>query len=401
MKSKRAIGISQPALRKRGCIATSLAIALMIGSIRVVTAQGNPDIVWQGQHNGYVRYTTFSPDGQQLATGSDDRTNKLWQVSDGALQRTITQCSGVGCRGSAFGFYSPNGQQLATTGIKFWNVADGTLARTLGIGGTIALAPDWQYIASSITVSNYPSQTRSITLFRNDGTQVWQNPNSGGGATVFLPGGQSLATIGFQGIDILRVSDGTLIRNIVGPRGLNLVVSPDGQFLATNGGAGGSFQWDDTIKIYRVSDGALVRTLTGTGVVTSIVFTPDSQTLIASSWDSNYDPVNGYIPATGSLRFWRLADGALFKTYDQNTGTSANALSVSPDGQFFSYSHDSTVFVARIPSSSCASSISPGSASYPTSGGSGVVNVSAPAGCHLTGVCRVSWSPVTGAGSTT
>src|SRR5256714_3930691 len=401
MKVKRVIGISQPALKQRCRIATTLAIALMIGSIRVVTAQGNPDIVWQGQHNGYVRYTTFSPDGQQLATGSDDRTNKLWQVSDGALQRTITQCSGVGCRGSTFGFYSPNGQQLATAGIKFWNVADGTLARTLGIGGTIALAPDWQYIASSITVSNYPSQTRSITLFRNDGTQVWQNPKSGGGATVFLPDGQSLATIGFQGIDILRVSDGTLIRNIVGPRGLNLVVSPDGQFLATNGGAGGSFQWDDTIKIYRVSDGALVRTLTGTGVVTSIVFTPDSQTLIASSWDSNYDPVNGYIPATGSIRFWRLADGALFKTYDQNTGTSANALSVSPDGQFFSYSHDSTVFVARIPSSSCASSMSPGCASSPSRGGSVVVNVCAAPGCHWTAVSRVSWITINGPSSGT
>src|SRR2546423_13979750 len=114
MKSKRAIGIFQPALRKRGYIVTSLAIALMIGSIRFVAAQGNPDIVWQGQHNGYVRYTTFSPDGQQLATGSDDRTNKLWQVSDGALQRTITQCSGVGCRGSSFVFYSSDGQQFAT-----------------------------------------------------------------------------------------------------------------------------------------------------------------------------------------------------------------------------------------------------------------------------------------------
>src|SRR4051794_32032049 len=386
MKSKRVFGITQPAL-KRGCIATSLAIALVIGSIRVVTAQGNPDIVWQGQHAGYVRYTTFSPDGQQLASGGDDKKNILWQASNGTPIRTITQCSGLRCGSPLFGFYSPGGQQLATSGIKFWNVADGTLARTLAIGGINAFSPDWQFIASSVSSGGaYGTQTRSITLFRSDGSQVWQNSGAGGGATVFSPDGQSLATIGFQGIDILRVSDGSLIRNIVGPRGANLVVSPDGQFLATNGGAGGSFQWDDTIKIYRVSDGALVRTLTGTGVVTSIVFTPDDQTLIASSCDSNYDPVNGYIPATGSIRFWRLSDGALFKTYDQNTGTSANALSVSSDGQLFSYSHDSTIFVARIPSSSCASSISPGAANYPSAGGSGVVNITAPEGCHWNAV---------------
>src|SRR5205085_1955449 len=244
--------------------AAVLAMAILIAAVRSSLAQGSPDIVWQGKHAGYVRYTTFSPDGQQLATGSDDRTNKLWQSSDGTLLRTITQCSGVGCRGSGFGFYSPDGQQLATSGIKFWNVADGTLARTLSIGGITALSPDWRFIASSISSGGaYGTQTRSITLFRSDGTQVWQNSSAGGGATVFLPDGQSLATIGFQGIDILRVSDGSLIRNIVGPRGASLVVSPDGQFLATNGGAGGNFQWDDTIKIYRVADGALVRTLTG------------------------------------------------------------------------------------------------------------------------------------------
>ena len=401
MKSKRANGISRQALTQRGHIATSLAIALLIGSIRFVAAQGSPDIVWQGQHSGYVRYTAFSPDGQQLASGGDDKKNNLWQASNGVLIRTITQCSGLHCGGPLFGFYSPDGQQLATSGIKFWNVADGTLARTLGIGGIIALSHDWQYIASSVSSGAYGPQTRSVTLFRSDGTQLWQNTSAGGGATVFLPDGQSLASIGFQGIDILRVSDGSLIRNILGPRGANLVISPDGQFLATNGGAGGSFQWDDTIKIYRVSDGALVRTLTGTGVVTSIAFTPDGQTLIASSYDNNYDPVNGWIPSTGSIRFWRLSDGANFKTYDQNTGTSANALSVSPDGQLFSYSHDSTVFVARIPSSSCASSISPGSASYPTSGGSGVINITAPAGCHWTAVSRVSWITINGPSSGT
>ena len=402
MRTECALGIPQPAPEKRRMAAATLAVALVAASARWVGAQGTPDIVWQNTHAGFVRYTTFSPDGQQLATGADDKKNNLWRASDGNLIRTIPQCSGLHCGGSLFGFYSPDGQQLATSGVKFWNVADGTLARTLSLGGTIAFSPDWRYIASSINSGGaYGTQTRSITLVRSDGSQVWKNPNAGGGATVFSPDGQSIATIGFQGIDILRATDGTLIRNIVGPRGGALAMSPDGQFLATNGGAGGSFQWDETIKIYRVSDGALVRTLNGTGVVTSIVFTPNSQTLIASSYDNNYDPVNGWIPATGSIRFWRLSDGALFKTYDQNTGTSANALSVSPDGQLFSYSHDSTVFVARVPSSSCASSISPGSANYPTAGGTGVVNVTAPAGCHWNAVSRVNWITINGPSSGT
>src|SRR3954464_12671546 len=122
-----------PPVRKQSwmnCSRVAAAFVLLL-SARSILAQGTPDIVWQGQHAGYVRYTTFSPDGQQLASGGDDRKNILWQASDGTLTRSITQCSGVGCRGSTFGFYSPDGQQLATAGIKFWRVADGTLARTL------------------------------------------------------------------------------------------------------------------------------------------------------------------------------------------------------------------------------------------------------------------------------
>jgi uncharacterized delta-60 repeat protein len=393
----KAISPIRSRLRRRcSFLAVNLG-AIVLAGIRSVVAQGSPDLVWQGQHAGYVRYTTFSPDGQQLASGGDDRKNILWRASDGTQQRSITQCSGVGCRGSTFGFYSPDGQQLATAGIKYWRVADGTLARTLSIGGMVAFSPDWQFIASSIATSSYPSQTRSIALFRSDGSQVWKNSSAGGGATVFSPDGHLIASIGFAGIDLIRPADGSVVRTIVGPRGANMVFSHDGQFLATNGGGGGLFQWDDTIKIYRVSDGTLVRTLSGTGVVTSIIFTPDDQMLINSSWDSNQDAVNGYLPSTGSIRFWRVSDGALLKTYDQNTGTSANALSVSPDGKLFGYSHDSTVVVARVPSLSCSFSISPAGANLPTNGGSGSINISAPSGCSWSAVSRVSWIALTGA----
>src|SRR5262249_17345283 len=150
-----------------------------------------------------------------------------------------------------------------------------------------------------------------------------------------------------------RVSDGSLVGNIVGPRGSALSFSRDGQFLATNGGAGGAYRYDETIKLFRISDGTLTRTFSSTGTVSSIVFTPDGELMIASSWDSNEDPAFGFIPSTGTIRFWRVSDGGLVKTYDQNTGTSANALAVSPDGQQFGYSHDSTVVMARVPTNFC------------------------------------------------
>jgi len=174
---------------KRSCksLTIKLSIALLVVFVRSVSAQGSPDMVWQGAHTGYISYTAFSPDGQQLASGGDDKKNRLWRTSDGMVLQTITHCSGLGCHAPTFGLYSPDSQQLATSGIKFWNTTDGTLIRTLGIGGTLAFAPDWQYIASSVTTSSYPSQTRKITVVRPDGSQVWTNPAAGGGATAFSP----------------------------------------------------------------------------------------------------------------------------------------------------------------------------------------------------------------------
>lgn len=149
-------------------LAVKLSMVLLVVSVRFVSAQGSPDIVWQGAHTGYVRYTAFSPDGQQLASGGDDKNNKLWSAANGNLIRTIVQCSGLHCTGPTLGLYSPDSQQLATSGIKFWNVSDGTLIRILTAGGTVAFSPDWQFIVSSVTTSSYPSQSRSITLFRSE-----------------------------------------------------------------------------------------------------------------------------------------------------------------------------------------------------------------------------------------
>src|SRR5947209_14484513 len=145
--------------------AISVLLLLLVCAVAAY-AQGSPDVVWQGQHTGFLRYTVFSPDGQLLISGGDDRTNKVWQAADGTPLRTITQCGGVGCSGPTFGFISPDGQTLLTSGLRFWRISDGTLLRRLGIGGNVAISPDWQFIVSSSFSSSYPGNaTRTTTLF--------------------------------------------------------------------------------------------------------------------------------------------------------------------------------------------------------------------------------------------
>ena len=62
------------------------------------------------EHKGWVYSVSFSPDGQTLASGSDDGTVRLWDVNTGTLLYTLTEH-----RGSVYSVsFSPDGQTLAS-----------------------------------------------------------------------------------------------------------------------------------------------------------------------------------------------------------------------------------------------------------------------------------------------
>ena len=98
-----------------------LAIAILAGAVRLSLAQGTPDIVWQGVHNGYVRYTTFSPDGQQLAFSKNGKLFRA-SVAGGALTEIAEGAVSAGLYWGADNYlYFSSG--LGSAGI--WRVAVG------------------------------------------------------------------------------------------------------------------------------------------------------------------------------------------------------------------------------------------------------------------------------------
>ena len=117
-------------------------------------------------HTHRVYSVAFSPDGKTLASGSDDNTIRLWRVDTGEAERILTGHAGEfegvdngpssveGVKSVAF---SPDGKTLASGGgdnvIHLWDVETGKNKMTL-MGHThwvfsLAFSPDGKTLASS------------------------------------------------------------------------------------------------------------------------------------------------------------------------------------------------------------------------------------------------------------
>jgi dipeptidyl aminopeptidase/acylaminoacyl peptidase len=108
----------------------------------------------------------------------------------------------------------------------------------------------------------------------------------------------------------------------------SVAFSPDGAWLASG-------SWDGSVKLWRMSDGALVRTLSNLSAVSSIAFSPDGRLLVSGG-------------GNGIIRIWRVSDGARVRTLRGHTDWVTSA-AFSPDGAWLaSGSWDRTIRLWRV-----------------------------------------------------
>ena len=271
----------------RFCICCVFASALLTFAPGTAVSQGRPDIIWaKGGHSESVNSVAYSPDGQLLASGSSDRTIKVWR-QDGTFIKSLAIP------------YDSNNQ---LTDVR-----------------SVAISPDGSLIAAGVEQYNASTQTEfgAVQIWRiSDGVLVRNFTGYGAAvnAVAFSPDGQYLASgSSDRSVKVWRMANGTLVSNRFDhTQRVNAVAfSPDGQWLVSGSD-------DQTAKLYRTSDWGLERTLTGhSNQVFSVAFSPDSMSLATGSWDQ-------------TVRLWNVSDWTL--AFSLPHGSGVGAVAFSPNG---------------------------------------------------------------------
>lgn len=225
--------------------------------VRSIKAAKNFVEIWIGGelehtlygHEGEIRAIALSPDGKTLATGGDDRSIKVWDITSGKLIWNI----------------SP---------LLMWGTHKESIIR-------LAFTPDGKMLISS-------DGSRTIKLWNWQSRSEPRTLNLSGYSIAISPDGQMLAAGSYKGTIAILTLDGKIIQTLeTHPHALHYLFrcsafSPDGKTLVIGDG------YQKSINFWSVKTGKLIHSLTGDDILPNcLAFSWDGQCLIGGNQDKS------------------------------------------------------------------------------------------------------------------
>jgi WD40 repeat protein len=320
-------------------------------------------------HKNQIFSIAFSPDGQTLATGSEDQTLRLWDVATG---KERTRLEGHADRFDWVAF-SPDGRRLASASqdrtVKLWDIADRKTICTFrghrhGVS-CVAFSPEGRRLASASrdgTVKLWDADSRSQeyrslpghtypvgrTALSPDGrwltsanrdrmVQVWdvvsgqEKPNLRGRTDLppwwvaFSPNGWQRAWVHNGAVTLRDSATGKELRTFkeASTPAIGMAFSPVDELLA-------SANKDGTVTLWRTTNREKVRSFPAhTEPITDLAFSPDGRYLATASNDK-------------TVKLWYTDTGLEFHTLNGHTDR-VSSVAFSLDGRHLASSSDRTI----------------------------------------------------------